>query len=267
MSAEPATVGEILDQNPIVHPVAHPVPAAMAAGSPITPMQMMQIAIERGANMEMLERLMTLQERYETNEARKAYVAALARFKADPPTIIKNKSASFGAGKTAYTYAGLDQIAATIGAALSLQGLSASWRTEQVEGRIRVTCELRHALGHSEQTSLEAGADTSGSKNGIQAIGSTVTYLSKYTLLAICGLAAGDQDDDAHGADDDAGAELSDEQKETLVSMLKEAKADTVKFLTHFKVGSIDALPPRDFKRARDLLQQKINLQKEPTAP
>jgi hypothetical protein len=50
-------------------------------------------------------------------------------------------------------------------------------------------------MGHSERTTLSATADTSGSKNSIQAIGSTVTYLQRYTLLAAVGLAAGGDDD------------------------------------------------------------------------
>jgi hypothetical protein len=43
---------------------------------------------------------------------------------------------------------------------------------------------------------MEAAADISGSKNQIQAIGSAVTYLERYTLFASYGLASKDQDDD-----------------------------------------------------------------------
>src|SRR5437660_174203 len=63
-------------------------------------------------------------------------------------------------------------------------------------GTIRVTCILTHVQGHSEQVSMSAQPDTSGSKNSIQAIGSTASYLQRYTLFAATGLAPKDADTD-----------------------------------------------------------------------
>ena len=54
-------------------------------------------------------------------------------------------------------------------------------------------------MGHSESTTLQSPPDASGGKNSIQAIGSAVTYLSRYTLLAITGLATGENEDDGQG--------------------------------------------------------------------
>ena len=102
-----------------------PRPAAQPPAA-VTPMAMLQMAIERGADVAMLERLMALQERWEANEARKAFIAALSAFKADPPTVVKNKSVAFGQGdrRTAYDHATLDQVASVIGAALAAHGLA-----------------------------------------------------------------------------------------------------------------------------------------------
>jgi hypothetical protein len=47
---------------------------------------------------------------------------------------------------------------------------------------------------------MSAPPDASGGKNTIQQIASTVTYLQRYTLLAITGVATKGQDDDARGA-------------------------------------------------------------------
>jgi hypothetical protein len=66
--------------------------------------------------------------------------------------------------------------------------LSRAWpvyrfRTAQGD-RISVTCILSHNEdGHSEETTLSGPADASGSKNAIQAIGSTLTYLQRYSLV------------------------------------------------------------------------------------
>ena len=64
-----------------------------------SPASMMQIALSRGADLDKLEKMLALQERWEANEARKAYHTAMAAFKAAPPEIEKDKKVSFGAGK------------------------------------------------------------------------------------------------------------------------------------------------------------------------
>lgn len=248
--SEPKTVGDILDALPAPREVAR-------QAQPITPMQMLQTAVERGADIAMLEKLLSLQERWEANEARKAFVRALSAFKSEPPTITKDKSASFGSAKgaTAYDYATLDQVASVIGASLSRHGLSHRWETGQVDGKIKVTCVLTHELGHSERVTLEAGADTSGSKNAIQAIGSTVTYLERYTLLAVTGLAAKEQDNDARTAF--PSQFITSEQKDELIALMKETGADTKRFLAYLAVPSVDEIPAAEFGNAKAALEKK----------
>lgn len=168
-----------------------------AAAVAPNPLAMVADAIQRGTDPATIKALMDLADRYEATNARKAFVAALNEFKANPPDIFKNKKVAFGQGKTAYSHATLDQVSGVIGAALSKVGISHRWNTEQLDGgMIRVTCVLTHALGHSESTPLQASPDTSGSKNSIQAVGSTVTYLQRYTLLAATGMAVQDGTDD-----------------------------------------------------------------------
>lgn len=164
----------------------------------ITPMDMLQMAVSQNADLDKLEKLMALQERWEANEARKAFTKALSEFKSQGVVIGKDKHVSFNTskGKTEYNHATLGNVCDIIGKSLSEFGLSYRWSTEQEEGKIKVTCVLMHVLGHSESVSLQSGADDSGGKNSIQAIGSTVSYLQRYTLLAITGTATQEQDND-----------------------------------------------------------------------
>jgi len=159
-----------------------------------TPADLLRLAIEKGADLDRLEKLMDLQVRWEANESRKAYVEAMAEFKAEHITIVKDKSVSFGS--TSYDHATIGNVTATICAALSKHGFSHRWDTRQDGESIAVTCIITHRQGHSETTTLAAGADKSGGKNSIQSIASTVTYLQRYTLLAATGLATHDQQDD-----------------------------------------------------------------------
>jgi hypothetical protein len=161
----------------------------------LNPLVMVERALQQNSSVETLAKLMELAERWQANEARNAYVVAMNAFKKNPPTLLKNKHVQFG--NTNYDHATLDNVVDTITAGLSRHGLSHSWKVEQTDARIKVTCVITHELGHSESVSMEAGADTSGSKNSIQAIGSAVTYLQRYTLLSATGMAAKGTDNDA----------------------------------------------------------------------
>ena len=61
-----------------------------AALVPVTPNQLLAMAVEQGADVDKLEKLLQLQERWEANEAKKAFVAAMNAFKANPPEILKS---------------------------------------------------------------------------------------------------------------------------------------------------------------------------------
>lgn len=163
----------------------------------VTPMRLLEIATSQNADVDKLAKLLDLQERWERNEAKKAYVSAMKAFKADLPEITRNRVAQIKENFS-YDYATLDNVCDKIAPALSKYGLTHRWKMSQSEGKIRVTCVITHEMGHSEEEStLEAGADTSGGKNAIQAVGSTVTYLERYTLLAACGIAVKGQDTDS----------------------------------------------------------------------
>lgn len=156
------------------------------------------------ADLDKLERLWELQVRFEQREAEKAFNEAMAAFKVNPPVIVKDKHVHFVGqkGATDYDHATHFGVTTAIAEALAKHGLSHSWASTQADGKITVTCTIKHRLGHSESTSMEAAYDASGGKNAIQAIGSAKTYLERYTLLGITGLSTQDlQDDDGAGTD------------------------------------------------------------------
>lgn len=158
-----------------------------------TPMDMLQQAIDRGANIDIVSRLMDLQERWERNQARKEYDAAIAAAKAEIPPIPRNRQ-----GHNAKKYADFAAIAKVVDPVISKHGLSYRFRTVQ-DDRIKVTCVVSHRAGHYEENTLAGPPDTSGNKNAIQSIGSTLTYLQRYSLVQALGLAADDDDDDGKG--------------------------------------------------------------------
>lgn len=183
--------------NEIVQHQDHaPTLAGPAANSP---MGMMLSAIQQGATLEQVEKMMDLQERWEKKEAKKSYDAAFASFKAEAVQIIKGKLITDGPLK-GKSHAELCDVVDAVTPALSKHGLSSSWKiTRDEPAWMEVTCYLRHVGGHEESVSMGGPPDAGGAKNAIQARASTKTYLERYTLKGITGLSERNDDDDGSG--------------------------------------------------------------------
>lgn len=162
-----------------------------------TPDVLLQIAVEKGVDIDQLEKLMSLQERWNEQEAKKRFNEAVNQFQANKPDLIKGKKVDFKTqtGRVSYNYNPLPKIQKAVDPVLSNYGLSYKWEQSTEGGKIRITCIISHVEGHCEKTWLESDLDTSGKKNTIQSLGSTVTYLKRYTLENALGLSS-DEDDD-----------------------------------------------------------------------
>jgi len=195
--------GTLID--PTTAPTSTTVPMPIGPAIAMTPMAMLATAVANGAGLEMIERLMTLQERWQSNQARLAFNAALAAARAEIPPIVKNRRVHFkgkdGKADTDYRHEDLSGIAEVVDPILGRHGLSYRFRTDaQVDRPVVVTCVLSHRDGHSEENSLVGPRDGSGNKNPLQQIASAVTYLSRYTLKAALGLSVAEVDDDGQAA-------------------------------------------------------------------
>jgi hypothetical protein len=166
----------------------------------LTPTTILDHAVATGATPEVIEKLMSLQERWEANQARKAFTAALSAAKAKFPPLLKQIPVDQGHGRPKYKYEDLAAVCAVVDEILPEHGLYYNWRTvsDPHNGWVTVTCILSHELGHAEESSLTAPPDTTGGKNQVQSVGSTTSYLQRYTLKAALGLAA-EADNDGRG--------------------------------------------------------------------
>jgi hypothetical protein len=171
---------------------------ASSALAPTSPAGMMMAAMERGASLEQVEKMMDLQDRYERREAEKSYNVAFAAFKSEAVRIMKARTVSDGPLK-GKSYAELHNVVDAVTPALSRHGLSAAWKlTLDQKDWLEVTCTLKHVGGHSENVSMGGPPDAGGAKNALQARASTKSYLERYTLKAICGVAEGGDDTDGN---------------------------------------------------------------------
>ena len=106
----------------------------------------------------------------------------------------------------------------------------------------------------------ETSPDDSGGKNPIQSIGSTITYLERYTILALTGLATKEQDDDGKSANQTQQPDLSKSSQE-YKEMLK-AKEIFPEFYTlaveHFKSEPINRA---QYKQVTAFINEKVSQQ------
>lgn len=224
----------------------------------LTPSDMLDRAIMQGADIAVLEKLMALHERWEANQARKAFDEAMAAAKAEIPVIMKNREVDFTSpkGRTHYRHEDLAEIARTVAPILGRHGLSYRFRaTSNPNEPVVVTCIVSHRDGHAEEITLSAGRDDTGNKNSIQQVGSTLTYLQRMTLKAALGLAASD-DDDAQSA---AGGNdfIDSDEVENINTMLASTGADKDRFLKFIGAQSVQTIRSKDYARAVDQLQRK----------
>ena len=181
--------------------------ALIQAASTLTPAMMVEKALASGAGIDVLERLLALQERWEAGLAKKAYNNAMAEMRAKLPKIVKDRSVDYST--THYKHEDLGDMVGLLNPVASEHGLSFSWRTDNpTPTTVKVTCIVTHRDGHFEETSLIGPNDTSGGKNAIQGIGSSTSYLERYTLKAILGMASS-HDDDGNGGNGGNGQQQS----------------------------------------------------------
>jgi len=223
---------------------------------PLTPMDLIERAQQSDTSTEKMEQLFNLQIRWEENEARKAYHDAMANFRENAPAIAKKRQGHN------IKYAGLSESIETIQPLLSQFGLSHHWKPRQDGTQITVECTVTHRMGHSESTSLTSAPDTTGSKNAIQAIGSTVSYLERYTLYAILGLSSREMDDDgaAAGKKEDV-ALVTEQQYFSLLNLISEVGADEARFCTYYKIADVAELPASKYASAVKGLEAKRKTQ------
>lgn len=153
------------------------------------PMRLLELAINKDADIEKLERLMAMQTQWDERNAKRDFLAAMARFQSRCPDIKKLKQGHN------YKYAPLSDIVAQVRDLIAECGMCYRFEQDHEKG-IRVTCIVSHESGHSESNTMVAAPDTSGSKNAIQAIGSTVQYLMRYTFVGAFGITTADEDMD-----------------------------------------------------------------------
>lgn len=158
-----------------------------------------RLAADPNVPVEKLERLIAMQERIMAHNAKAEFDAAYAQMQGDIPIITERGEIAVN-GQVRSKYARLEDILEIVKPIMQGHGFAIRHQSTFADGMVKITGILSHRAGHSERDEFVAAADTSGSKNAIQALGSTRSYGQRYTTIALLNIATRGTDDDGHGS-------------------------------------------------------------------
>lgn len=245
-------------------PIAPRVAPAGMADVPIG--VILAAAIERGTPVDQLKEIVALHERTEDRHKAEEFARAKAQFQAAIRPIRKTSTARITSKRTgssyAYNYAELDTIAEAIRKPLTDAGLSYSWdSTVSPQNLITCVCTVRHVNGHAEKASFVTPLDGNDSMSAAQQAAASLTFARRQSLIQVLGLTTCDPDNDGNAPDGAGGKAIDDNQAANMEHALAEVNGDKVKFLAHFGVPTIAAIPAARFKEAMGMIERKRKAQ------
>lgn len=163
-----------------------------------SPNRLIEMAITQNADVDKLERLMQMQERWEANQAVKSFNRAMSKFQSECPRIVKSKQ---GHG---YKYATLGDIQAQIKATANQCGISWRWEiVAQDSEKLTARCIVTHVDGHSQATESTTFVEPPNKmQSRTQMVGVATTYAQRYSLIGALGISTADEDMDARLPDE-----------------------------------------------------------------
>lgn len=221
-------------------------------------------ASDPNTDVDKLERLLGMYERITAREAQAAYTAALADMQPKLPTIDANSKIVHN-NKVISQYAKWEDINDVIKPILAEHGFALDFSANETPKGISITAHLTHRAGYGKDATVPLPIDTSGAKNPVQGIGSSISYGKRYAaglVLNLTSRAPDEKDDDGKSARDSM--TISDEQSEALRAKIVETGADLPKFLAFFGIEKLADLPRAKFDAASRLLEQKAAAKGKP---
>ena len=151
-------------------------------------------ASDQAVDVDKMERLLNMQERVMKESQSAAYNRDMAMMQAEMPTIARDGKITVN-NEVRSTYARFEDIVEQTKPLLAKYGFSVTFQSNVEDSRITVTGTMAHREGHSVTTSLPLPFDSSGSKNTVQAIGSSISYGKRYVFGMLTNVVTGEDDD------------------------------------------------------------------------
>ena len=230
--------------------VVEPTPPAVAEGDALL-LMIERVARDPSVDIDRMQKLMQMHQDAEAKRQRTAFLAALSKLQAALPAIERKGKGQSG------KYARFEDFIEAIKPQLAAHGFSLTFRIKQEPNIIHIVGVLGHEAGHQEETELALPADSTGNKNAVQAVGSSVQYGKRYVGMTLLGIASEDEDDDGKAAG--AGAKIGAEDVEKLRSLIMETQSDLAFFYNMFEIECLEDMPTAKLATALRMLDLKKN--------
>ena len=224
---------------------------------------LVHLAIKEKVPVEVLERLVALQERVTDRHAEMAMAEALNAFQAECPPVPRVGKATVtksGVKQYEYRFAPYDEILVVIRPHLKNHDLSFTHDSAIIGGEVEMVCTLQHILGATRKSTFRGPVDNSGGKNPLQGVGSARSYGKRYTLADVLGLSTEEDDDGrsagGNGVSTSTGV-ITEAQAADLEALIQEVGTDKAKLLAWVGVKSLAEFPASELDRVTRHLEGK----------
>ena len=238
-------------------PPSEPQPPSAAGGGGLLAM-IERLATNPQLNIEVFDRLLAARRSEEDRAAERAFNLAMSLAKGELQPVLKTRDVDYpskkeGGTRVKYRYEAFADVARVVDPVFAAHGLAYRFSVEQGGELVKVTCIVSHADGYSERVKLETKVDPgSTGMSMVQALGSSLTYLQRYSLRAAIGLAAA-VDDDGRGAGGTS-PRISNEQASELSLLIEETGRSQVTLLKLIGVESVIDMNVDQYTRAKQVL-------------
>jgi hypothetical protein len=215
-----------------------------------------QAAADPRVDVAKMQALVDLKLQINRETAAQEFAAAMARLQPRLPRIAKNGKIEFNGNSQ--PYAKYEDIIKVCRPLLDEEGFSTSYSFEDgPSGSAICVCTVSHRAGHSKSfRTPPLPMDKSGSKNAVQAVGSTMQYGKRYAFCSAFDIVADGLDRDGH----EAGC-ITQEQADQIRDMITECNFSAVAekaFWDLVGVKKVDDLPAARYPAVMESLRKKL---------
>ena len=245
--------------------VAKVEPAPKLPAAPAAPVNMLMVIANAAADprvdTEKMRALLDMQKELMREEARIAAIQSFNEMQGELPVIgmdgrivIDGKSGKRGQSTPYATYA---NICDTVKPVLARHGWSL-WDEPDMadDGRVVMVVHLDHVRGEQRKARVSLPMETSGSKNNVQGVGSSLSYARRYGAIMLLNLTSrAKEDQDFDGAPppidgDGPEAFIDASQLKALNAAIEECKVGVQRFCEHYAIDKLESLPAGRYTEA-----------------
>lgn len=217
---------------------------------------LVQVATTPGISIDVIERMVALQERQQAKQAETAFYAAMTLLQSEVPLIHRGGTNTFTGSK----YARREDVFVALQPLLSKHGFAFSFNEESRDGNIcKFSGKLSHRDGHFEVKyktlqvdEAKKNKDGKPTRTGIQDDGSTASYAQRYLFKMHLNMAETDEDTDGNSAE-----KITAEQALLLQSATEEVGMDRGRFFVFMSVGKFEDILAADWDKAMNAIDTK----------